>query len=416
MGVKKTTWGGGEPSPDRSDTEATAQLRREPMYLHVALHYFKPYRSTYEVLELLKHTSINRAVFRKTHTYRTEIEMFAEMDLDASWEASIFSIVSNRQPVAPLMPSQCLAEGPSLPSDGLWPPPPPKKRGFPKGQKCRPRAAAAPDPDLEIQASESHREGSDSADQGREGGSSADDEEQVSEGIFSESEESDAVVSDLGDLDALLDQAIGSWHGGVEPAADPGAVESQALPRAEEEAHEDEELVEAVIAPDQVEPPVPRAAEAAQAPGQLPGEVVAADEGVPDHPPPAAAPEDAPDRVRHAAEVVCILPGGRITWYRQGFFTAQCQNPAHGRCVLTRSSEEGRRAPQGRPLGLLAGWLARGLELPDKASHWLKTNWPSLEQRQHSRALLDDAEGGPELLDCERPQRPEEGPEPDLQP
>ena len=70
-------------------------------------------------------------------------------------------------------------------------------------------------------------------------------------------------------------------------------------------------------------------------------------------------------------------------------------------CVLTRSAVEGHRPAQSRPLGLLKAWMDLGLRLHTKEEHW---------------ARVQDCQGGAELLECERPQRPGEGPEPEERP
>ena len=107
----------------------------------------------------------------------------------------------------------------------------------------------------------------------------------------------------------------------------------------------------------------------------------------------------------------------KITFYgRHSYFTARCEQPGHFRCVLTRSSEEGRRPAQGRPLGLLTSWLHVGVGLASKEEHWAADHWPTLAQRQEHRELLATYAGGAELLNLERDRRAGEGEEPDLAP
>ena len=80
---------------------------------------------------------------------------------------------------------------------------------------------------------------------------------------------------------------------------------------------------------------------------------------------------------------------------------------------LSRSASEGRSPSQGRPLGLLAAWLAHGAMCGRKEDHWNKDQWPSLEERSAHRELLALVPGSDTLFAAERPQRPGEGPEPD---
>ena len=121
---------------------------------------------------------------------------------------------------------------------------------------------------------------------------------------------------------------------------------------------------------------------------------------------------------RGKSEQTVSVPGGRVSFYRKGnFFQATCSNPAHlPKCVLSRSAEEGRKPSQGRPLGFLVAWLAKGAELPDKSSHWNKDHWPSHEERLACRRQLAVVEGGEGLLLSERVQRPDEGEEPEAIP
>ena len=119
-----------------------------------------------------------------------------------------------------------------------------------------------------------------------------------------------------------------------------------------------------------------------------------------------------PGARRLPAEAHADVEGGRITFYATtNMYTAQCSNARHGRCVMSRTALQGRRQAQGRPLGLLAGWLAVGGSCATKQEHWAAESMPSLEQRQHWRNQLANAAGGEVLLAYERPRRDGEGPE-----
>ena len=149
--------------------------------------------------------------------------------------------------------------------------------------------------------------------------------------------------------------------------------------------------------------------EAVAAPAALEGAVEA----------PALAAEPAVDdggrMLRQRAELAVDVPNGRITYYNKGFFTATCAVHSTGttKCVMSRSAEPGRKAAQGRPLGLMMGWLFSAHEFPDKSSHWNKEHWPTFEVRSAQRDVLAELPGGRELLDKERPQEPGEAEEPD---
>eukprot|EP00971_Amphidinium_carterae_P344484 6484906-Amphidinium_carterae.1 len=102
------------------------------------------------------------------------------------------------------------------------------------------------------------------------------------------------------------------------------------------------------------------------------------------------------------------VPGGRISFYMSNnLFEASCNNPHHGRCVLSRG-KDGRKGKAGkrfggRPLGMMMKWLADGASHDMKASHWDKSNWNwSQEQRLEARRALAQISGGQQLLDQER--------------
>ena len=117
--------------------------------------------------------------------------------------------------------------------------------------------------------------------------------------------------------------------------------------------------------------------------------------------------------VRTRAEIVAEVPGGRLTYYGRGFFTATCDNAMHGKCIKTCSAFAGRKRAQGRPLGFLSAWLSCGSDLPSKAAHWDRSNWPDFATRCEHRDMLAEVPGGPDLLAQERPMEPGEAAEPD---
>ena len=113
---------------------------------------------------------------------------------------------------------------------------------------------------------------------------------------------------------------------------------------------------------------------------------------------------------RLAAEVTVSLPGGgKIAYYsNKAAFEATCPNPAHGHCVLTRTSKA-RQSRQhglvaGRPLGLMCCWLKHA-DVADKAAHWHLPSWHdwcSQDARVEARRALAQLPGGPALLAWER--------------
>ena len=258
----------------------------------------------------------------------------------------------------------------------VWPPPP--RRRAPRRAPARQVEPNNPDqPEAGRDSDELPLQGRDilpHAPLDEEGGSSTD----ASAADDAESQENDEEV--YGELEGLLARALEDWEAQVPADARQGAEEQGLEPGGS-------------VADLDLQPQILEVVPAAEGVG-LPG---AGEDAVPgplaNHeklPAPAAepapriagmgAPKARPKAgQRAAAEVTAVVPGGRVTWYRQGFFTAQCDNEAHGRCVLTRSSFEGRSAPQGRPLSLLTAWLSWGQGLATKEEHWQKQHWPGVE-------------------------------------
>jgi hypothetical protein len=112
---------------------------------------------------------------------------------------------------------------------------------------------------------------------------------------------------------------------------------------------------------------------------------------------------------RQTAHLSCVVPGGKITIdLTKNIAEAVCGNPAHGKCVLTRSlsaSENVRRYGQGRPLGLLMGWLSKGRVAATKADHWLPGAFPTQAERHQGREALAHIPVGLQMLGCEREKR-----------
>ena len=173
-----------------------------------------------------------------------------------------------------------------------------------------------------------------------------------------------------------------------------------------------EELLQAELPPDP-EPTDEAQPAAADAAGAVEVQAPLPEPEVPlPVPPPMPEADVVPARqLRARAERRLEVLGGVLTFYNRGLFTATCSNPAHGKCVLSRTSEPGGRAAQGRPLGLMSAWLFIGQDLPSKRSHWDQEAWPNYETRAYHREQLEAIEGGLEMLACERPQEAGEGAE-----
>ena len=112
-------------------------------------------------------------------------------------------------------------------------------------------------------------------------------------------------------------------------------------------------------------------------------------------PPPEAAPRQLVRRKQGSAMAVHFVPGGKLTYYytaRSANLVAECGNAKHGRCVQTktmRSAPERLKAKkpgQGKPVGYLAAWLARGIGVDSKAAHW--EIQPTKAERRAARDMV----------------------------
>jgi hypothetical protein len=93
----------------------------------------------------------------------------------------------------------------------------------------------------------------------------------------------------------------------------------------------------------------------------------------------------------------------------------------HGKlCRLTRTSAESARhdgaEAQGRPLGLLAAWLAAADFTETMEDHKSAVAFLSKQERSDARQQLMELPSGQRLAELERPRKPGEGPEPDGMP
>ena len=101
------------------------------------------------------------------------------------------------------------------------------------------------------------------------------------------------------------------------------------------------------------------------------------------------------------------MPGGRLCFYQNGNFQAECDS--HGtRCTLTRKGRDAKAVDKGRPLGLLMQWLGVG-PLTDDASHPTDPDFvrPSFERRKLYREELLALPGSEDLFKYERGYNPE---------
>ena len=416
-----TTWSGWAHAAESllAESQPKPLLQEGEHWYRVGLHYLKPYRPTLTKLQHMEALEDNKHVLRQRHNYLCDMEAFSAVDTGSHWQLRFFRLVATPAPVWIFDPRVCQVE-PFATSEfvQLWPRP---KRIATRRSRASLSSAQGVMGGRDAAAD---REGSGPAQEPLE----ASDEEAVEESDAepNASSESEASHSDVSQLDLDLE----GWLTAV--LAEP---EPDLLPASGAEAAEAEQpLQERDVARQNQEPAIPlRTNTSDHSGGSQMGPPPAAEDaaGEPPTQDPAApallemgaepAPEVRRQRapslgLRLPAEYSVEVVGGRLAFYAAGFFTATCRNPRHGRCVMTRSSQPGGKAAQGRPLGLLMSWLQRSDLCLSKEEHWNKESMPSLEQRTAARNQLASVVGGQTLLAFERPKRPGEADEPEAKP
>lgn len=154
------------------------------------------------------------------------------------------------------------------------------------------------------------------------------------------------------------------------------------------------------VEPIPVHPPIPPSAGVDGRPGS-------SGDALPPSPPPPA-PHAVPRVPRTGGALATLeLSGGTIVFYGglRNAFEAVCNNPLHGRCVLTRGVPADKNADTGRPVGMLAAWLACNDQIK-KEGHWERSVLAQpLEHRRLWRLLIKGSIEGAALLSRERRKR-----------
>lgn len=149
------------------------------------------------------------------------------------------------------------------------------------------------------------------------------------------------------------------------------------------------------------------------------------DQDAPPPPPPAVPDQPAPQGARPSGRSKCHVqvevPGGVLRVYltKAPFMVAHCMRHGEQKCRLTRSlTGLGRRGRegQGRPAGLQAAWLSEAENYATAYDHIHMTPLPGFSARELARSDLMGIDGIERIFECERPQRPGEGIEPEMVP
>ena len=350
--------------------EGPTWSKEKRLFLHLALQYFKPYRPTFHLLKLVETQPGPLFTLEQTGVFLPEFRLWCEVDVDTSWSVTFHEVLVRSAPVVLLQPKQCLCspiEG--LHTEVLWPLPPPAKRAFQGRRRGRRTDAAVNQSQAGVACTAPPGPG---LEDGCEVATVMERQLAAEDEAFAESEDDESEeLGEEDDLFDLLNEHLQNVQADIVLSEEVAATQEAGI----EEPFPSEELA--------VYPPAEELLESAEPPSAVAAEpletadeaVTAAVESEADPGEASMAARPPPPVVafargaRSKAEFVAEVPGGRLSWYFQGMYTAQCNNEAHGKCVLTRTSQPGRRAAQGRPLGLLSSWLALGQDLPTKASH-----------------------------------------------
>ena len=185
-----STWGEGLlaalDEEDTSEAQDVSWAKQDHVWLHIGLHYWSPYRPTFQVLRFAeRHASTGNVWLEQTGIFLSEFELWNTLDRQSKWTGSLHRLHVSSMPVAHLEPRLCLIKPLGLEAVLLWPLP---KRGRPLGAKGRkgrrPASAAAIPPTVEgsqkeVAAEAEHELGE--AETGSEGGEQEQDEAEVDE-------------------------------------------------------------------------------------------------------------------------------------------------------------------------------------------------------------------------------------------
>ena len=360
--------------------DRAAEVWQDGPLLHIGAMYLNPWRPTYRMCELVFEDTAQaqaRMRIKGLDDCRVERRVFNHMNtaLDVRWRVRVYVLCERDGIVLPFDPTfaECVRyRDDDVDGQEFWPPPK-AKRG-----KRKKRPADSDDQDEEADAVEEV------------------DELAILGAAAEPEEESDEA--------ALVEHAM--------------ALEAARL--ADMEAAEAEALVDVMPGEDEDVPGARSSSgsssdsSSSSSRSSSSSSSSSASEGV-DSDDVSSAPPPAGDKRRDC--MVVLSGGGVIRWYGNGEnFAATCPNPAHGKCVMTRAScghafIAARYPHQGRPVGMLAAWLANS-GVPSKKDHWEKADMPSLSAREAARAELKTSRAGRRILRRERSPRPGEPEEP----
>ena len=360
---------------------------------HIGLQYLSPFRPTFRLLEKLSEDAARGIIIaRSTSQFMVEGRFLRTLDLELVWTIIVWEIRKSLLPVVPFDPSKVTCVRiPTAAVGGqhLWPPPRSRKRGRSDDADGGPygpisddalvaAASGLPDDDANDDIV-----GADRAEEALEAAAALDHAIHLLLGEDPEGEEVDAVVA------ARLCSSSSSNSSSTSSSSSTTGSSSNTS-----SSGDDTEVAATSHG----------GSDMGGCGGGHVSDVESSDEDM---------------NIELRADASLRAPGGVVRWYQHNMcFTTTCEDPRHAvgptRCVLTRSStqyaNEAQRPHQGRPLGLIVGWLA--LDCDSKAEHWTRARWPDHIARGVARASIVGTRAGRRMLRRERPQRDDEDAEP----
>ena len=116
-----TGWCGGLNTPEEVSTDTL--VLKGSVWLHLGMHYFKPYRPSFQVLDFVCEDAHRRCTLSQTGHFLTESELWGTLDLTSKWRCSFFIMVETSAPVAVLQPRLCIVQAGKQTDLQIWPPP-----------------------------------------------------------------------------------------------------------------------------------------------------------------------------------------------------------------------------------------------------------------------------------------------------
>ena len=110
-------------APPDSDSPTPPWARSSPIFVHVAMHYFKPYRPTFQMLHVVEKLEAEQHIMEQSGVFLTEFQLWSALDRNRMWHIRLHMLQSSSRPLPNLQPKQCTIKAWKVVETSLWPPP-----------------------------------------------------------------------------------------------------------------------------------------------------------------------------------------------------------------------------------------------------------------------------------------------------